>query len=192
MARAVRIFVATLLFWFEAIVPSAAQTKLGAALVAQGRVVVTDAYRIGQVTGVGTVSDWEAVVVSAAASNLPPVKGLRVEAQQGGTVDKRRTSYVDVEDLEDLSRALGTLIGTGLPANTTQAYAGAGTVIQPPYRQADYIARGGLHVGLDFGIGKAFVSCGGPVDSALAMMNVADLATVKVFVDQAIAILKVK
>jgi hypothetical protein len=77
------------------------RTRIEAVLATKGKVIVRDSYKIGRVKGLSL----EVVVVSEAGNAATKASGARIEIAEFGGRQTTHASFLDLGELEDLTRA---------------------------------------------------------------------------------------
>ena len=159
------------------------QTKVEAFLTAHDGLLVKDFYDVGGISGDGRV-DVHAVVFTQPGSEAAQVRGLRVEVTSSEKPAQIDTSYLDVDEIEALSRGLKYM------ADLAATWKG---LEKQEYTEVDFSTKDRFRVGFyqrrkDQG---AFVSCGA-APAAQAFLDAKDLAELKLLVDDGLKMLKGK
>ena len=156
-------------------------TRVEALLATPNLVLVADYYRIDMRFGPSLRID--AVIVEAVESRVR-LKGLRVHVRDPENRNRQEgTSFIDIEELTQLSRGLGSM--ADLAAKWTM-----------DDRQATELSvttNGGFRVAIrqSARVPRAFLSTG-LLDPVVTSMDLAELPTLKQAFDQALAILNSK
>lgn len=156
------------------------KTKVEAFLTAQAGLLVKDFYEIGSVAGDGRV-DVYAVVFTKPAQTRTEVRGLRVEVTSAEKPERVASSYVDIDELEVLSRGL---------AYMTEVAAKWKGFEKQEYTEVDFTTRDDLRVGF-YQRRKsqgAFVSSG-PAPAVQAFFDARNLTELKRLIDEGARVL---
>jgi hypothetical protein len=157
-------------------------TALEASLGKHGQMIMKEFYDLGTVRDMGSVQ-LQALIISA-PSGAQKTKGLKIEVTEAGQYERDNSSFLDVDELDGLSQALAYMSDAAAKWDD-QAHA--------PYTEVIYTSKSEIQIGF-FKKGKdvnAFCKVGS-IGSATAYLKMAQLQTLKEFVDKAIALLKTK
>jgi hypothetical protein len=160
------------------------QTKLEAFLSSKGTLVVKDFYELGKVGGLGSSMSMDAVVLTQPGQEDQKIRGLRVEVSESGRLERSNTSFLDMDEIESLSKALSYM--TGLSEKWKP-------IEKQEYSEVQFATKGDFRIGF-YQRKKnqgAFVSSG-TVGVARAFIDVQDFAKIKGFVDQGLSLLQSK
>ena len=89
-------------------IPAKPTTKIEAFSSNKGKLIITDFYRLSSPDAKYGKVEVEALVLHNLSGGAS-VKGLRIEITEGGRLERSGTSFLDVEELPDLARALGAI-----------------------------------------------------------------------------------
>lgn len=94
-------------------------TKIETLLLTKGSLIAKDFYSLGKISGNlgGGSIDVDALIVSRVGGQAVTLKGLRIEITEGGRVERSNTSFLDVEEVNDLLRAIDYFVS---PESQTQ------------------------------------------------------------------------
>jgi hypothetical protein len=159
------------------------QTKLESFLSSKGTLLAKDFYEMGRVAGTGSLS-IDAVVITQPGQEDRKIRGLRVEVAEYGRLERTDSSFLDLDEIESLSKALAYM------ADLAAKWKGTEKV---EYTEVQFATKGDFRIGFyqrkkDQG---GFVSSG-IVGSTKAFISVADFAKVKTMVDQSLTLLQSK
>ena len=158
-------------------------TKVGAFLTAHGGLLVKDFYEVGGVSGDGRV-EVHAVVFTQPGDAPSQVRGLRVEVTSSEKPARVESRYLDVDELEALSRGLGYMGDLAAKWKSVE---------RQEYSEVDFSTRDHFRVGF-YQRRKsqgAFIASG-PSPAAQAFLEAKHLADLKLLVDEGIRMLKGK
>lgn len=160
-------------------------TKLEEFLAKKGKLIVKEFYDLGEVTGrYGSKIELKALVIYEPGQDSQKVRGLKIQVTEGGRYEKSNTSFLDLEEVESLSKAIGYM------ANLSSKWKG----ISKKYTEIIFSTRGDFQIGFyQKGSKQAAFSSAGYIGKAgcfFASMN--DLNSVKLLTDKGIEILKGK
>jgi hypothetical protein len=162
---------------FEPVIP----TRIEALLATPNLVLVTDYYRIDMRFGPSMRID--AVVVEAVESRTR-VKGLRLQVRDPESRGRQEgTSFIDIEELSRLSRAL----------NSMAELAAKWTHDDRQATEMSFTTAGGFRLAIrqSARVPRAYLSTG-LLDPVVTSIDIAELPTLKHAFDQALAILNSK
>lgn len=82
-------------------------TKLEAFLAKKGNLIVKDFYKLGEVAGrYGSKIEFSALVIYEPGQESQRIRGLKIDITEGGKYERSNTSFLDLEEIESLSKAL--------------------------------------------------------------------------------------
>jgi len=86
-------------------------TKLEAFLAKEGRLIVKDFYALGLIVGsYNSKIGFSALVIYEPGFETQRIRGLKVEITQGGKYERSDTSFLDLEEIESLSKSIEYMI----------------------------------------------------------------------------------
>lgn len=86
-------------------------TKLEQFLAKKGRLYVKDFYKAGTVFGqYGQYIAVDALIVYEPGKEVEKNRGLKIEVYEGGRLEKTHSSFLDLEEVESLSKAIDYMI----------------------------------------------------------------------------------
>jgi hypothetical protein len=150
----------------------------------KGRLLLKETYDLAHIGGrFGSSMDVKALTISE-PNSTQKIKGLRVEVNEGGRLERSNISFIDMDELESLSQGIAYMM------KVANDWAGAG---HDPYTEVIYVSKGEFEVGFyQKGKETAAFCKSGNISSATNFISVADLPRVKTAVDQGLALLKTK
>ncbi|HOV46089.1 MAG TPA: hypothetical protein PK044_03595 [Exilispira sp.] len=87
--------------------PKEPPTKLEAFLAKKGNLIVKDFYKLGEVAGrYGSKIEFSALVIYEPGQESQRIRGLKIDITEGGKYERSNTSFLDLEEIESLSKAL--------------------------------------------------------------------------------------
>jgi len=144
--------------------------------------IMKEFYDLGVLRSMGTVQLKGLVISEPSGSHK--IKGLRVEIQEAGTLERSNTSFIDFDELESLSQAIGYM-SDAAQKWTPESHA--------PYTELIFTSKGELQIGFyESGKDVSAFCRSGSIGAATAYFNVRELPKIKGLVDQAITLLKSK
>jgi len=160
------------------------QTKLEAFLSSKGTLVVKEFYELGKVGGLGSGLSIDAVVVTQPGQDDQRIRGLRIEVSEAGRLERSNTSFLDMEEIDSLSKALAYMADLAAKWKPVE---------KQEYTEVQFATKGEFRIGF-YQRKKnqgGFVSSGavGPVRASI---DVQDLGKVKALVDQGLSVLQSK
>lgn len=82
-------------------------TKLETFLTKRGELIIKDFYKLGVIPGQsGSRIKLDAIVIYEPDETASKVKGLRIEVTEGGQYGNSSTSFLDLEEVSELSKAI--------------------------------------------------------------------------------------
>lgn len=85
-------------------------TKLEAFLAKKGKLIVKDFYKIGELAGSYSKIAFKALMIYEPGQESQKIRGLTIEITEGGSYEKSNTSFLDLEEIESLSKGLEYMI----------------------------------------------------------------------------------
>jgi hypothetical protein len=160
------------------------QSKIEVLLASPDALLVKDLYRVDDVVTTSLGMTVDVVIVSSKTPALRSERGVRIELRDNMGRDASSVSYLDREEVVALSQALGEMTDLATGWSTRD---GARAI------EAAFTSIDGFTVSFhqDARNQRAFLTSGF-VDPVRRSFSVADLATVKVAIDQAVAILQAR
>lgn len=159
-----------------------ASTALEAFLGKRGQMIMKEFYDLGAISSLGR-TELKAIVISE-PNSAHKIKGLKVEVQESGRLERSNSSFIDLDELESLSQALAYM------ADAAQKWTADG---RAPYTEIIFTSKGELQVGFyESGKDVSAFCRSGSIGAATAYFNVREMPKLKGFVDQAITLLKSK
>jgi len=114
-------------------------TQLESFLSRKGRLMVKDFYRLGETFGEGRTSIiFDAIVISEPGLQNKKIKGIRIEINEGGRLERKTFSFLDLEEVEGLSKAIDYII------ELAEKWKG---VEREPYTEVSYSSKSNFTVG---------------------------------------------
>ena len=160
-------------------------TKLESFLEEKGKLIVKEYYELGGVRG----SYQTSVKLSAAVLYTPGeederVRGLRFTVEGGGTLDRSSTSFLDLEEIEGLSKAIDYVISL---SEKWEA-------VRKDYTEVEFSTEGDFSIGFyQRGIKQtAFLSSGRIGRVVVHFSKMEKLNSVKVMADNGLKLLSEK
>ena len=160
-------------------------TKLEAFLAKKGRLIIKEFYDLGEVAGrYGSKIEFTALVIYEPGQESQRVRGLKIEVTEGGRYERSNTSFLDLEEIESLSKAIEYMVGL------SAKWAG----INKEYTEVIFSTKG------DFDIGfwqkgteqRAFSSSGYIGKATCYFSSMQDLSSVKAIADKGLKLLNEK
>lgn len=175
----------------EAPAPAPPTTKVEQFLLTAGRLVTKDFYAAGTI---GDVVLLEVVTLSDLVNTQERIKGLRVQVSERSRVERTHVSFLDVDEVDDLAKAVAVMIETSRKwtgAPPTEQTVGAGVVLPPPYREVSFSTKGELEIGLyQRARETGAVIYSGTVGRTAVRIDLKDLQKLKVIIDASVTLLK--
>ena len=160
-------------------------TKLEAFLAKKGRLIIKEFYDLGEVAGrYGSKIEFTALVIYEPGQESQRVRGLKIEVTEGGRYERSNTSFLDLEEIESLSKAIEYMVD--LSAKWKD--------MNKEYTEVVFSTRGDFQIGF-FQQGTkqvAFASSGYIGKASCFFSSMQDLSSVKVLADRGLEILREK
>lgn len=160
-------------------------TKLESFLAERGKLIVKEFYTLGEVRGSYQTSvKLSAVVLYTPGEEDERVRGLRFTVEGGGTLKRSNISFLDLEEIEGLSKAIDYVISL---SEKWEA-------VQKDYTEVEFSTEGDLTIGFyQRGIKqKAFMSSGRIGRVMVHFSKVEKLHSIKVMADRSLKLLSEK
>jgi hypothetical protein len=175
--------------------PFPPQTKLEAFIATKGELVVKEFYELGAFSGqLGSLMKIDAAVVYQPGREQQRLRGLRIQVTSSGRVENTQTSFLDLDEVESLSNALGYLADaeTNKKGTTGLTIAG-GIVAAPPYTEFEFSTKDDFRIGFFRRINETSAyAVSGRINPARLFFKPSDFLTIKGLVDKGLTILKAK
>lgn len=86
-------------------------TKLEAFLAKKGKLIIKEFYELGRVDGrYGSKIEFTALVIYEPGQENMRFRRLKIQVTEGGRYEKEDTSFLDLEEIESLSKALDYMV----------------------------------------------------------------------------------
>lgn len=73
----------------------------------KGELIVKDFYKLGEVAGrYGSKIEFSVLVIYEPGKESQRIRGLKIKVSEGGRYERSNTSFLDLEEIESLSKAL--------------------------------------------------------------------------------------
>jgi len=160
-------------------------TKLEAFLGKKGELIVKDFYKLGEVAGrYGSKIEFSVLVIYEPGKESQRIRGLKIEVSEGGRYERSNTSFLDLEEIESLSKALEYM--GELSARWKD--------IKKEYTEVVFSTKDDFKIGF-YQTGNeltAFSSSGYIVKASCFFSSLQDLNSVKTIVDKGLRLLSEK
>lgn len=159
-------------------------TKLETFLSKKGKLIVKDFYKLGTVHGnFGAKLEFSALVIYEPGQDNQRIRGLRVEVTEGGRFERSNTSFLDIEEVESLSKALEYMSTLG------EKWKG----INKEYTEIIFSTKGDFNIGFyQKGSDLAAFSSSGYIAKASCFLPIQDLGSIRTIVDKGLQLLSEK
>ncbi len=160
-------------------------TKLELFLAEKGKLIVKDFYTLGKVVGSYQTSvKLDAAVLYTAGEEVEKIRGLRFTVEGGGRLDRSSISFLDLEEIEGLLKAVDYMISL---AKEWEA-------VQKDYTEVEFSTQGDFKIGFyQKGIKqKAFLSSGRIGRVVVHFSKMEKLNSIKVLADKGLEVLSEK
>ena len=158
-------------------------TKLEAFLAKKGKIIVKDFYPAGELQKMGHMK-LDGLVVYEPGQEAQRVRGLRVEVTEAGRLERENGSFLDLDEVESLSKAISYM------ESLSQKWAnGSGA----PYSEVIFQSKGDFQLGFyQQGSKTGAFAKSGTIGSTTMFFDLGDLPRIKQMVDAADATLQQK
>lgn len=160
-------------------------TKLEAFLAKKGRLVVKNFYELGEMIGMyGSKIEFAALVIYEPGQESQRIRGLKIEVTEGGRYERSDTSFLDLEEIESLSKAIEYMVSLSEKWKS----------IAKEYTEVVFSTRGDFEIGFyqDGTEQKAFSSSGYIGKARCPLSSMQDLSSVKAIADKGLKLLSEK
>ena len=163
--------------------PKEPPTKLEAFLAKEGKIVVRDEYRLGTLKKLGTI-EFRALVLYEPGMESQRIKGIGVEITEPGRVERKRVSFLDLEEIESVSKAITYM------ADLAEKWKGQ---TREAYTDVTFSAKGDFKIGFyHAGAKRSIFMYAGYALQTSAFMGVEDFPEIKAILDKGLSLLKQK
>jgi len=160
-------------------------TKLELFLAEKGKLIVKEFYELGKVGGsYGSKIELTAIVIYEPGRKDERVRGLRIKIIGGGKYERKGTSFLDLEEIEGLSKAIDYMISLSKKWKT----------IQKNYTEVMFSTQGDFQIGFyQEGIKQKAFSSSGRIGSVSAHLSTMEkLSSIKAMADKGLNLLSEK
>jgi hypothetical protein len=163
--------------------PKEPPTKLEAFLAKKGKLVIKDSYELGELRKLGTVT-FDALVLYEPGMEAQKIKGIRVEITEPGRVERKRISFLDLDEIESASKAISYM------ADLAEKWRGQ---TREAYTEVTFSTKGDFKVGFfQKGQKRSLYLYAGYVAQASSFMEVEDFPALKNILDKGLSLLRQK
>jgi hypothetical protein len=157
-------------------------TKLEQFLSKRGRLYVKDFYKAGTVSG--QYGQWitvDALIVYEPGKEIEKNRGLKIEVYEGGRLEKSHSSFLDLEEVESLSKAIDYMINMINKFKDTSR----------EYTEVIFSTRGGFKIGF-YQTGDKFQAFAesGTIGNAHCFIPAESLSNLKSVIDKGLVLAK--
>lgn len=185
----IAIIIVTLSFIHSSFVDAAqeekATTKLEAFLAKKGEIIIKEFYAVGSTQGIyGTITKITALIIYKPGLKQEATKGLRIEMKKTGRYEKEAKAFLDIEEVESLSKAIVYMMDL----------AGEWTNTNREYTEVIFATTGDFNIGFYQKEAKqsAFFRAGRINEVTAFMPEVISLLNIKDIVDKGLELLRTK
>ncbi|MCI0331520.1 MAG: hypothetical protein L0196_11365 [candidate division Zixibacteria bacterium] len=159
-------------------------TKVEAFLSKKGTLVIKDFYKLSEISGnYATSMNFSALNAYIPGQESEKTQGLKIEIEEEGTYRQTHSSFLDIEEIESLSKAISYM------ANLIDQWKGS----TKDYSEIMFSTKDDFKIGFYQKESKftAFASSG-IIGQTSCFFSVEQLPSIKTIADQAISLLKTK
>jgi len=159
-------------------------TRIESFLNQKGRLLIKDVYILGKVSGLYSSSGAiTAIITYEPGDKENSLKGLLFEINEGQSDEKSHSSYLDIEEIEDLSAGIASIVRLAEAREKTEN----------SFTEIVYTTRDNLSFGVYLGEAEkeAFITTGGP-EKLTVFLEPGRMGEVKRIVDYGHTLLKMK
>lgn len=159
-------------------------TKLEAFIAKKGKLIIKDSYEVALIFGMyGASLKVNALLLYEPGQEAQKLKGLRIEVNESGRIQRSNTSFLDFEEGESLLKAINYMID--LSAKWKE--------MDREYTEVTFSTKGDFYMGFyQKGKGQTVYSSSGYINKAQCFMALKDLASMKDAIEKGLVILKEK
>jgi hypothetical protein len=160
-------------------------TKLEAFLAEKGELIVKDFYNLGQINGkYGSQIKLDAMVIYKPGEETSKVRGLRIEITEGGEYAQSNTSFLDLEEMDELSKAISYMVDLMTKWQN----------VNKQYTEVIFSTKGDFQIGFYQKGTEAFSfsSCGYIQKASCYFSSMAALNSIKISIDKGTELLSEK
>ncbi len=159
-------------------------TKLEAFIAKKGKLIIKDSYEIAQISGMyGASIKLSAMLLYEPAQESQKLKGLRIEINEAGRIQRANVSFLDFDEGESLLKAVNYMIDLSTKWKD----------IDKEYTEVTFSTRGDFYMGFyQKGKGQTVYSSSGYINKAQCFMALEDLTSMKESIEKGLALLKEK
>jgi hypothetical protein len=151
-------------------------TKLEAFLAKKGKIIVKDFYSAGELQKLGSMK-LDGVVLYEPGQEAQRVRGLKVEIKEAGRLERESSSFLDLDEVESLSKAIGYM------QTLSQKWTNGATA---PYTEVTFQSKGDFQLGFyQDGAKTGAYAKSGTIGTATMFFDLKDMAEIKQLVDTA-------
>ncbi len=157
-------------------------TKLEQFFSKKGHLYIKEFYDVGKVLGqYGSSISVKALVVYEPGKEAEKIRGLMIEVDQGGRLEKRNSSFLDIDEVESLSKVLEYMI------NLVDKF----KVSNREYTEVIFSTKDEFEVGF-YQKGSSFTAfaSSGYFREAISFLPVESLSELKAIIDKGFSLLK--
>jgi hypothetical protein len=165
--------------------PKEPSTKLESFLAQKGTLIVKDFYPLGEVNGrYNAKMKFDALVIYQPGQETQRLRGLRVEVTESGSYDRSHTSFLDIDEIESLSKAMAYML------DLIEKW----KEVSKPYTEVIFATKGDFEAGFyQEGTKPSAFSSSGYVGKTSCYLNSAQgLSSIKAIADSAMSVLSGK
>ena len=158
-------------------------TKLEAFLAKKGTLIVKDFYELGELRGLGKMQ-LNALIIYEPGMENTKIRGIRVEITEAGSYGRSNTSFLDLEEVESLSKAIAYI------ADLAEKWKG---INREAYTEVIYATKDDFKVGFyQKGSERRAFASSSYIGKASFIMKVEDFISMKGIIDKGLSVLKEK
>ena len=162
-------------------------TKMEEFFAKKGQLLVRDYYELGRVSGAppsyGTKCVFTAVVIYEPGGEGKKLKGLKIEVTSSGKYEKSKASFLDIEEIESLSEAIGYVAGLASKWSGTEK----------EYTEVEFSTKGDFQIGFFQKEAKqTYYAANGRISRVSCFLSKEALAEIKELADDGLRLLNAK
>jgi hypothetical protein len=161
------------------------ETKLEAFLAKKGTLIIKDVYNLGEINGkYGGKITFSALVIYEPGQESQKIRGLKIEITGAGRFERSNTSFLDLEEIQSLSKAIEYMVNVSAKWKDTSK----------EYTEVIFSTKGYFNIGFyQKGIEQTgFTSSGYIGETTCFLSSIQDLISIKTIVDKGLNLLNTK
>jgi hypothetical protein len=159
-------------------------TKLEAFIAKKGKLIIKDSYEIALISGMyGASLKIYFLLLYEPGQETQAIKGLRIEINESGRIERSSVSFLDYEEGESLLKAINYMIDLSTKWKA----------LDREYSEVTFSTKGDFYMGFyQKGKGQTVYSSSGYINKTKCFMSLKELTSMKDSVEKGLTLLKEK